>query len=365
MPKPTALAAYVFAGGFTEGVKKHFTVEAHLEDGNYGVETSKAMHGVEVFTNPETWPTQEFRGKVDFVYANPPCAPWSAAGMKVKGGARDYSKGVDPRDPRVTCLYHVFQLLESVRPKVLAFESVWQIWSKGWPIIEDLAFKAASLGYRTSVIMHDGFDCGVPQHRKRAFIVFHCINIEWDTPNGPIFAPTVADAFCVYGDIEIMDDYDRADPREYFEVKPQHLELWKEAALGEKLYHVYDKKYGTTKFDPVRRKHVGRPGFMWTKINPERHAPTITGGAIYYHHYWPRTLTWREQMALCGYPRDYYFEGRLAKKFQQIAQAVMPPVGEWLARTVKAALEVNEPIRVGFVVRDFLTKDNKWEEVIS
>ena len=35
-----ALGSYIFAGGFTIGVKKHFDIEAHFEgDGAYGADT--------------------------------------------------------------------------------------------------------------------------------------------------------------------------------------------------------------------------------------------------------------------------------------------------------------------------------------
>lgn len=362
MPKYQALGAYIFAGGFTEGVRDAgFEVAAHFEDGMYGVDTSLANHGsLSVFT--AEWPAGQFKGHVDLVYANPPCAPWSAAGRRVKGGASDYSDGFDPRDDRVRCVFKTFGLLEEVRPRILLFESVYQVWSKGRPLVDRLADEAAEQGYATTVVMHDGYNHGVCQHRRRAFIVFHRVDFLVLASSRDAGPATVRDAWarndCAAGEAEPGVDC--------FGIPDRYAELWEKAKPGEKLVHVYNRKWGDdAPRNPKTGHRLGAPGFLWRKIDRDAASPTVTGSAILYHDVYPRTLTVDEQKALCGYPADYEFVGALGMRYKQIAQAVMPPVGRWIALNARRALDANVQVaKPGYRVVDLLSKDGKWEEVI-
>ena len=79
MPKKlNAVGSYIFAGGFTLGVSKHFNVLAHLEDGAYGVSSArKNFPKLPIHTDPSTWPLKKLAGTADLVYGNPLCAAWS------------------------------------------------------------------------------------------------------------------------------------------------------------------------------------------------------------------------------------------------------------------------------------------------
>src|SRR6185369_10322557 len=81
--KPTALGAHIYAGGFSLGVRRHFDVLCHFEEWKFGVATVEQNLKIPVHVGePSTWPINEYTGYVDFVYCNPPCAPWSRAGGK-------------------------------------------------------------------------------------------------------------------------------------------------------------------------------------------------------------------------------------------------------------------------------------------
>lgn len=342
--KPRAIGCFIFAGGFSLGVGRHFILTTHLEHGNYGVATSRRNLGIEAWTDPEKWPTAEFEG-IDLVYANPPCAPWSAAGSKVKGGARDYSAGVDPRDQRAACLHRVFGLLSSIRPKILVTESVTRLWTAGRPLVEQMARSASESGYRTSVVLLDGFDCGVPQHRRRVFVVFHRRDVAWSRPavRGP---RTVREA------LEGLED-----PR------PEIPRMWREEAeclavapQGAKLRRIYDEIAREKGWRPPK----GRPGFLRRRLEWDEASPTHTGGDVLYHPTIDRKISVREAQVLCGYPEDYEFVcGGIGTKFKQIAQAVMPPVGRWLGGVLAESLERNACARghLGEIaVHDFTKK---------
>jgi DNA (cytosine-5)-methyltransferase 1 len=318
---------YVFAGGFTQGVKDYFNVVAHLEDGNYGVDTAQLNHPeVSIYTDPDRWPTLS---GIKFMYANPPCAPWSSAGSKVKYH-RKFEGGIDPNDPRVECWQKTMRMIALTQPTIAAVESVTRCWTKGREFVESVAKGLRLCGYACTVVLHDGYDCGVPQHRKRAFFVFHKVGFNPRRPQPGARPRTVREAFKRLGE--------DPDPtiRGTWGVEQECLEQAKE---GDKLKDVYMKIYGESRYDPARKKYAGRPGFLRRRLWWDKPSGAMTGGAVLYHPSEHRFITIGESAALCGYPRDYEFLGTADKRYRQIAQAVMPPVGSWIAFEARRAIE--------------------------
>lgn len=314
-----AVGAYIFAGGFTVGVKRAgFEVVGHLEDGDYGVETSQRNHpGLEVWRRPEEWPNGH---GIDFVYSNPPCAPWSAAGLK----GRDFSSGYDPRDPRVSCFQRAFGLLERLRPRVLAIESVTQAYTRGRPMLDAMSREAEGLGYATTFALHDAYDCGLPQRRRRVFAVFHDVEMLWERPAPGDGPRTVREALAGLVD----------EPREVGKLTPSLARGLHLVKPGEKLRAVFGRAFPGT---PL-------PSFLRQRLHWDRPSPTHLGaqGTVLYHPDEDREISVREAQVLCGYPASYEFvASTIVKKHAQVAQAVTPPAGAWIAATVRRSVEAN------------------------
>lgn len=348
--KPEAVGVHIFAGGFSLGMKQAgFRVRAHFEASEYGVATSKANHPeLDVWTDPGKWEGHVGQYQPDVVFCNPPCAPWSAAGSKVKGGKRDYSAGADPRDPRVACFHQAFGFLK-VRPKVLAIESVTRLWTAGRALADGLIAQATDDGYETSVVLHDGLECGLPQRRKRVFLVFHRVGIEWARPSEP--GPrTVREAFA-----------DLLDPdQEIGRVCPEWAELIPDVPPGGRLRDAYMRRWGESRWDEARGVYGGRPGFLRRRLKWDAPSPTVTGDPCLYHPEENRVLSVREAQVLCGYPADYEFVGAIGRKYAQIAQAVTPPVGRWLGKTLIQALKAEKRHSPGRIqVHDFIGKEKE------
>ena len=108
-----ALGTYIFAGGFTLGVSKHFDVDAHFESkpGLYKKTFKANFPDIPVYEGEDDWPRKKFKNKIDFVYCNPPCAPWSNLGGAQKGA------GAWRDDPRIKCWRDSFNLLKDLKPK--------------------------------------------------------------------------------------------------------------------------------------------------------------------------------------------------------------------------------------------------------
>jgi len=336
--KPRAVGAYIFAGGFTAGVSRYFDVLTHLEGSDYGVATSKHNHeGLEAFIVPEEWPLDQLAGAgVEFLYANPPCAPWSLAAVSWKS-KRDYSKGFDERDERVQCLFNAVNAADVLQPFVFAWESVTRAWSSGRPLINKIARRFMDQGYHFSVVLHNAHDCGVPQIRKRAFFVAHKVEINWQPPkeSGP---KTVGEAWEEAGLMNLVPDLDDLPP-----LTSAEDHILAQCSPGSNLRRRFDELYP----NPERNERghaIGRPGFLKRRLAFDKASPTHTGGPTLYHPTEHRYITVKEAQVLCGYPVDYEILGSLSGQFAQVSQAVMPPVGAWLAKTVRAALDDPEPV---------------------
>lgn len=344
----TALGVYIFAGGFTVGVKRAgFDVLGHLEDGPFGVATTEANHpGLSraagtIHTDPEAWPLAAYAGRVDFVYGNPPCAPWSAAGMSpnVRRGASD---AWYDRDPRTSCVYNMFGVLEAVRPRAWAWESVARAATVGRPMIDELAARAAALGYACSIVLLDCADTGLPQTRKRVFVVFHDVAIAWRRPDRR--RVTVREALAGIG-----------DPGDAPRVAQNITDLYGHVRPGEKFFLVHDRLNGRSADDYVGKGRIpGHPNFLQRRLDWDRPSFTMTGGPHLHHPDEPRPITVAEAAAVCGYPPGYAFVGPMASQYSQMAKAVTPPAGEWLAGMVAAGIRAAAPVEPATRVHDFL-----------
>lgn len=325
----TALGVYIFAGGFTLGVRKHFEVLTHFEDGPYGTETAISNGLIkEAHTTPETWPVAQYRGKVDFLYGNPPCAPWS---MGSAGRETHWTE-----DPRVNAVRRQFGLLDQLQPDVWAWESVRPTFIKGRSLVNTIVVEANKRGYNATVLMVDGQHHGVAQIRKRLFLVLSKFHIEWDP--GDVKKPvTVGQALKGRFKTQIVSGLANDVPKAF-------LKKWKPGTRGQKLFNqLHPEVVADAKLKGIPVK--GRMGFLKYRVSLDEPSPVMLGGAHLFHPVEHRYMSVEECAAICGYPRDFKFVGSMSKQYAQVAQAVMPPVAEYLARRVAQALRVRSRVR--------------------
>lgn len=323
MKKPTALGAHIYAGGFTLGVARHFDVLAHLEEWTFGTATVEKNLGIKCHVGPpDSWPVKDYAGKVAFVYHNAPCAPWS----QLKGQAG----GSWQQDPRVQHWMNCLGLIERIRPRVWAGESVRGIYKRGRPMLEPFILAAQKKGYRATHVLVNALEHGVPQHRPRYFLVLSQVDLPW-LPTGLEEDSSIAEAWS-----RLPKRRTEIHTKIFFD---QYL---KHARPGEDLRATFNRKVPDEKRKRGERGQVlGRPPFSVKRLREEGLSHVITGGRSFVHPTEHRFLTVEEQAALCGYPASYEFQGAISGQYAQIGKAVMPPVAEYLARVVAMGLKRN------------------------
>lgn len=320
MSRPTAVGCHIFAGGFTAGVRRYFDVLAHLETSDYGVATAQAnFKGLPVHTDIRRWPLRELRARgVDFVYSNPPCAAWSSAGMSTSAKWET--------DPRVDCARQSFGLLEALRPKVWCWESVTRAFTTGRPLVDQLTAKALGLGYAVTQLFVNAWLLGVPQRRKRFFLVAHQVTLDFRLLD--VARPSAAAVI-------------KSCPAEPRPRVPESLrQILRDTYPGDGLLETFNRLHPEVK--RVKGEKVrGRPPFLYFRLPKTGPSYTLTGSSTAFHPTQDRFLSVPECAALCGYPRDFKVLGSLGQQYAQLAQAVMPPVGAWLAHWVRFGLSRN------------------------
>lgn len=318
----TALGAHIYAGCFSVGVAQHFKLLAHFEEWPFGVETAKHNLKIPVTYPRAQWPIKEYAGKVDFVYMNAPCAPWSQANSR--GGAAWQS------DPRVKYWADCLELLDLLQPTVWAGESVRGIYLRGQPFLAPYIAKAMKKGYRASHVLVNALEHGVPQSRPRYFLVLSKVDLPW-APTGLKKNVTIADVWRGLKGKTVLDDGGKYD------------KILKKARPGEDLRATFNRITDSQKWERnALGGVVGRPPFSWKRLREEGQAHVITGGRSFIHPTEHRFLTVEEQAAIMGYPKGFKFIGRVADQYAQIGKAVTAPTGAYLAGIIAAGIRRNK-----------------------
>ena len=116
---------------------------------------------------------RDFKDEVDLFVGGSPCQSFSSVG---------FQGGLD--DPRGNLFFEYARLVNEIQPKVFIYENVRNLrkHNKGetWSIVEN-TFK--SLGYKISSEVLNAADFGIPQNRRRLFVVGIKEDIDFDFNN--------------------------------------------------------------------------------------------------------------------------------------------------------------------------------------
>jgi len=325
----TALGGAIYAGLFTKGVEQAgFKLLGHLEHVDYGVRTAKLNYpNLDIRVGIHNWKPDDFKGKVDFMYCNPPCAVWSS--MRSKVGGHPWQT-----DQRLNCVTSLVDAGLLIRPKAWCWESVTNAWRHGKDFVLEQAHRWTDAGYQVTVLLQDNQFLGVPQRRQRMFLIAHQHPLVWPELTK---TTTVAQAL------------KKAPKRVTSKIatpalSPFWQELWKRSdAHRGRLRTTYESM---ETHDIKRLNGGGAPLAVTQRLRPDEPAPVMLASFTRLHPTEPRMLTWGEWLALCGLPADWQTAERgFDAATRELARAVMPPVGRWLGTAVKDGIEASRPLR--------------------
>lgn len=292
------------------------------------------------------------------VIGGPPCQGFSTAGSR------------DPNDSRNQLIFNYLRIVAEVRPRWFVFENVEGLLTSGHgTAVFNLVQEFLRLGYSVRVHKTNLAAYGVPQTRKRVFIIGNRLGIDFTLPtelysydsgkskkqNLNPFAPTLDQALeglgvaslsrampIHYPATEATNSYDQlmrlnntgGITEHFHSTNPEdaaRFALLKPGQtmrdLPEKYWHKSFKRRAFRRvIDGIPTENRGGAPSGIKRLYGNLQSLTITGASTreFIHPHENRPLTIRECARIQSFPDDYKFHGHAASITQQIGNAVPP-----------------------------------------
>lgn len=282
-------------------------------------------------------------GETDLVVGGPPCQPFSKSGFWVRGESLRLS------DPRADTLSAFMRVVEEALPRAILIENVeglaYSRKDEGLRLILkrlDMINKRTKSSYRPTFRVLNSADYGVPQIRRRFFLIAGRDGACFTFP-----APTHRshEGFEQLFDEPRLRTYRTAwdaladvppEPEEDLEVRGKWGALLRSIPEGQNYLWHTDRGGGLPLFGWRRR--------YWSfllKLAKNRPSWTIQaqpGPAIGPFHWNNRRLSMRELCRLQTFPDDVFITGERIAVQRQLGNAVPSLLGEVLGREIHSRL---------------------------
>lgn len=255
---------------------------------------------------------------IALIAGGPPCQAFSLLGKR-----GSFS------DQRGQLVFEYIRLINELQPEAFVFENVPGLLTlnqgKDWEKLYNCFQHETGYSLYTDIL--NAADYGVPQIRKRVFIVGFRQSVEFTFPRPQYRDPSKANLF------------------------NQHLPAWLPAKLAlegvDGLWNHEIRIHG----DRVRSRYEqippgGRDKVDRTdRIHPEKPSGTVLvgstsgGGRPHIHPYLPRHITVREAARLQSFPDWYRLLGTSTAQYRQIGNAVPPLLAFAVGESIRETLQ--------------------------
>ncbi|WP_347320736.1 DNA cytosine methyltransferase [Rossellomorea sp. RS05] len=280
---------------------------------------------------------EKFKGKFILI-GGAPCQPFSKNGYWVTNKVR---KGID--DPRALLVNEYLRVLIDTKPDGFVFENVESLLHPTNRVIVDSFLEiASSEGFETKVVRANALDYGVPQKRRRLFLIGTKGTFKTEEPVKTHFPADIANSENLPSYVNVGEVMSEYDEEEYFEEQ----ELTSGGTYHEELREVppgMNYKALTAWAGYPNPKFVADKRF-WNfllKLHPEKPSWTITaqpGPWVGPFHWNSRRLRVPEISAIQTFPKDYLFYGSRRSIQKQIGNAVPPLMAKAMINFLKESL---------------------------
>ncbi len=342
--RPKCIDLFSGAGGLSLGLQTAgLDVVAAVDNDPLAVRTYSANIGNHITSAPvEELSTKELlalggieRGECFLLAGGPPCQGFSVQ----RRGER--------KDPRNELVLEYVRFVEEIRPQFFLMENVGGLLSKhGKPFLNELFRRALNQGYLIQVAMLDAADYGVPQSRKRAFLIGErteetASSFSFPTPTHTESKLTVRDAI---GDLPSPPTDGSCHPNFYnhyreAKLSPLNLERIRHVPPGGGREYLPDH----LQLDCHRNNPTHRHMDVYGRLHWDKPAGTLTARfdsftrGKFAHPEEHRSLTIREGARLQTFPDDFKFEGNREETARQVGNAVPPLLARHLGEALLRA----------------------------
>jgi DNA (cytosine-5)-methyltransferase 1 len=357
----TAIDLFAGAGGLSlAALKSGVAVRAAVENDPHAVETytqnilPRSASAIEVFAGDirqMNWrallkQAQLVPGECDILLGGPPCQGFSTHRIK----------GAGVGDPRNRLLLSYFESLRIIRPRSFLVENVTGLlWPRHAAHLKAFLKGCRESGYLVfDPIILNARDYGVPQNRKRVFILGLRKDID-----AAICWPPEPTHFDPNSDAVRRDD--KRAWRTSFEVFSLPLPPGDPNAVHmnhtDELRRVFQStprnggsRLQSNRLLPCHAKHDGHKD-VYGRIDPKKPGPTMTTGCVnpskgrFVHPTANHAITARHAARFQSFPDDFMFSGGLMAAGKQIGNAVPIQLGEIIITAIATSLRATRQSR--------------------
>lgn len=258
--------------------------------------------------------------KVDVIIGGPPCQGFSIAGNI----GRNF---ID--DDRNRLFKEFVRFVKIIKPRVFVLENVaaMERHDKG-KTIKEIVSSFKEIGYDIKYKVLNAVNFGVPQERRRIFIVGTLGENNFEYPQEINKIVTVKDA---------IDDLPKLENGETSEI-PNHTAMKHSAQMLEKMSYVSDG--GNRNDIPENLRPKSGDSRKYIRYDSKKPSFCVTGDMRKIFHYSQnRALTCRELARIQTFPDSFVFLGNTGKVQQQIGNAVPVLLASKIALQVKEVLD--------------------------
>ena len=258
--------------------------------------------------------------KVDVIIGGPPCQGFSIAGNIGR---------LEKNDERNKLFLGYLNFVEIVQPQIFIMENVARLvtHNKG-QTFQTIKILFEKIGYNLEYKVLNSKNYGIPQERRRVFIIGKKENKSFEFPKKEVKIKTVKEA------IEDLPELENGENSAI----PNHNAMKHSNQMLEKMKFVKD---GGNRED-IPENLRPKSGDIRKYIRYKSNAPSVcvTGDMRKVFHYKQnRALTPRELARLQTFPDDFIFYGTSINIQQQIGNAVPPLLAQKISLKVKEYLD--------------------------
>jgi DNA (cytosine-5)-methyltransferase 1 len=256
--------------------------------------------------------------EADLVIGGPPCQGFSTANPK---------RAFD--DPRNLMFKEYARIIKEVEPKVFVLENVSGMMTmKGGDVFKLIKKELKSCGYNLYDKLLNAKDFGVPQSRRRVFIV----GVRKDYKQKFKFPdPIIKDEnYITVGETINTSIKEKDKNHSIGKLTELNQERLKHIPPGGSMRNVPEHLQNNSDLNrSMRRLHPDKPSHTIVHNNCDH----------YYHPTEERRITIREMARIQGYPDSYMFKGSKSEQSRQVGNSVPVDFGFAIAKEVMAFFE--------------------------
>jgi DNA (cytosine-5)-methyltransferase 1 len=277
------------------------------------------------------------KGQVALLAGGPPCQSFSVFGRR---------RGMD--DPRGNLMWRFVSYVKALEPECFWLENVPGLLTvNGGETFKQILQALEEIQpYKVKFYVVEAADYGVPQYRKRVFIIGSRSGIELPS-NLPELLATHGGTEKIKGD-NIQLEIDRAASRKENRL-PRVCVKHALTGLPEELRTIHNH-IGRKHSDEIKNRYKNLKfgerdsATRINKLHPERPSYTIIvgsdkgGGKGHVHPFQPREVTPRESARIQTFPDFWYFSGTSRHPIRQVGNAVPPVLASVWAKSIALKL---------------------------